>query len=285
MRVLVLCPPNITAPNGGPCGVLGDRLHQLPSLRACRRLFPEVVIWPRDPITEQIFGGPFLADETEFDRAICLFADPAQRPADCAQLVEAVAIARRVATSRCLLPARIDPRGERPVWRQLLDCIAPADDLTLPVYVPSEAAKTWAARFLTRIARDREVLLLSPFSGAPKYTVSREWWRALAGAFAPGIVLVPVQESEEPAAAEFFRGVDNVVIVVADIPQTAALAATPGLPVIGTDGGRLTLMAAARSEPVTGLFGLWPASAWAFPNVLAGDPRSTPEEALRNLSR
>jgi hypothetical protein len=116
--------------------------------------------------------------------------------------------------------------------------------------------------------------------GGQKRTVEAQWWTTLAKLFHYGVIIVPVHESEKKTAEMIFAGMQNVRVIALDLIRTAALAATPGVHVLGVDGGTLNLLAAASPTGVLGIYGDWPASAWALPNVVVRSADISPDEAI-----
>jgi hypothetical protein len=301
---LVLCPPNMTAPLDGANGRLGDRIHQLPAVRAVTHL-GRTCVWPGDDLARAVFRSlPVSYVEADGAHAVlawarrhavrrvyCLYAPPKTTPQgreqDCQCVQQCAAVALGLASSATVTqPADLDPVGRVPLWKQLLLAVQPDLERTLdwprlPFLTPRREDRHWATEFLERRAQGRPVLLLAPLAGAPTTTVPDSWWRELAGRFAHGLLVVPVHHTELGRAFSILGAVPNALILAVNLSRTAALAAGGSVHVIGSDGGRLNLISAARTRPVLALYRRWPASAWALPNVIPRGPDLTPGEALR----
>lgn len=309
---LVLTPPNMTAPLDGPNGVLGDRIHQLPTVTAVSRRFARTLVWPNDIQVQQLFQFvpvEFVRATTTTEviaecrragvsQVFCLYADasdchPAR--AECALLRQCDEIAAALAHHASVHrpdPGMPHPQSATPLWRLLLrsafpDDAEPAAAGTAPFLALPAPYRVWADAFIEAQCKSQATLLVSPFSGAPKWALDEPWWRELVEQFSVGQVLVPVYgDGEIQAAQRLFGTAPNVTVFEASIVKTAALATSPVVRVIGNDGGRMNVMAAAHPGAVVTAYGLWPASAWALPNVHAftrppdGPPPLTPTAAL-----
>jgi hypothetical protein len=307
---LVLAPPNMTVPAGGPGGLVGDRVHQTPALTALYGRRRPLLVWPDDAVTRAFFSFPEIefvpgqtagrAGEAIRDRGIeeiaALYSPthsiPPGRDAECGLLLEADAITAQLPGVRKHQRA-LDPLGSTPIWRQLLSLVPSKDaPAPLPWLRPREKAVAWAREMRSRKARDPNpnglLVILSPFSRSPKKTVEDAWWRRFAGLLSSCSIVVPVYGSGELAkAGRLFAGTAAAVIE-ADLDQTMALASLPNVRVFGIDGGKLNLLAASCRDRVAAFYGAWPASAWALPHVQALPPRLTPEAAISqfdNLQR
>jgi hypothetical protein len=303
--VLVLCPPNMTVPNDGPKGVLGDRIHQLPALKAATDVYDRTYVWPNDPVARAVFESlqaAFLPGKESakvielakthgVGKVICLYADPSTCPPgrvqDCEILVKCHEIATAVAPGNISMPNQLDPRGRVSLWKRLLMTVRPEvrQDLqwpTLPFLSPTSTGdRAWARDFVSQLAQpDEPVLVVSPLSGAPKGTVTPIWWEELVQLFHFGKIIVPVHDTEVARAETLFGGAQNVRVIAADISKTSSLAGVQGVHVLGVDGGRMNVLAASRSNGVLTIYGEWPAPAWAMPNVVTRGPDMTPYEAL-----
>jgi hypothetical protein len=303
-HVLVLCPPNMTAPQNGPNGFLGDRVHQLPAVALATRLYSHVYVWPEDPVTREMFQ--FLpvnfiqaketdevtkqAAELKITRSVCLYTDPStcvpERAKDCETVKRCHEIAKRVTPTAFSMPEKLEPKGQVPLWRRLYATVRPKTTVDLhwpsvPFLMPGTEHQSWAVGYVNLIAGDKPILIISPLSGAPKGVVDNQWWLALAKCFNHGVIIVPVHEAEVTKARAIFGDLQNVVVIAANIAQTAALAAFQGAHVLGIDGGKMNVLAASKPTSVLCLYGEeWPASAWAMPNVVVRDSNITPEEAI-----
>ena len=307
-KVLILCPPNMTAPMNGPKGIVGDRIHQLPAVQEATSLFSEVFVWPEDAITRQVFQflpKKFLqgklpsevvkeALELGINQLIGLYANPTtclpSRMADCEMVLKCDEIAQEMKRSGASIsiPIHLNPKGRIPLWRELLSTVRPQSKMdllwpTVPFFRPSPEVCLWAEQYVDGIAEKRPVLVVSPLSGSPKGVVDNQWWCELAQLFGYGKLIVPVHEREIKKAEEIFNGLPNVGIIGADLAQTAALASLHNTHVIGIDGGIMNVLAAAKVTGVMGIYGEWPASAWAMPNVVVRDSDITPEEAIMTV--
>ncbi len=183
------------------------------------------------------------------------------------------------------MPEDLDPKGHIPIWRKLLATVRPRVKFDLqwpsvPFLVASKQHQSWAEEYVNRIVGSKPLLVVSPLSGAPKGVVDDQWWRALAKRFNYGMIIVPVHEKEIDKAKALFGDLSNVTVMAADLAQTSALAAHPAAHVLGVDGGKMNVLAASKPTGVLGLYGQWPASAWALPNVIARDSQITPDEAI-----
>lgn len=296
----------MTAPLDGPNGLVGDRVHQLPAVTHVARRHSRTLLWPLDAVTRQLYGhlGVEFVDTLDaagvvevarrvaVTRVFALFPDPAPTPphraADAAVVVLADAIAGTLGADGDVTVHRargLDPRGRVPLWRRLYAC-TDSDRAArfawpiAPFLEPDAAARDWARAALNRAAGTSPALVISPFSGGDKNALTGPWWLRLASMF-DGAVLVPVYgDREVRRARRLFTGVSNVQIVIADLAQAAALAADPRGHVLGIDGGRMMVLAAASSRGALAVFGRWPASAWALPNMVVRDKQLTPDEAL-----
>lgn len=317
-KLLALCPPNMTVPVGGPNGFIGDRVHQLAAIRAGVRMYGCVHVWPCDRAARAILtirGADFISAECPDDVAaaairlgvdtvLCLYREPVDIPSgrqkDCLLVsqCEQVVGLLRPHMKNIRRPEELDPKGNVFLWKRFLDVVCPETSgagavPTMPILVPDGEAVSWATEFLGSISPGGGVLVVSALSGTPRApggadasrTVNDEWWRRLAGLFS-GPIIVPVPENDVPRAQAIFEGHSNVRIVATSIMQTAALAAAPGTRILGIDGGGFNLLASACPRKVVGLYGVWPASAWAMPNVMPLDADDvSPPEALSALDR
>jgi len=304
-RTLVLAPPNMTVPASGPSGLIGDRVHQTPALTAIHGRQRPLLLWPDDVVTRTFFSFPeveFVPGQTasqaleaiqeeEIEEVIALYSPthsiPAGREAECGLLREADAITAQlqgVRKRQCCL----DPRGDTPIWRQLLSLVSFEGTLPpLPWLRPREKAVAWAYEILSRNVRNWNpndpLVILSPFAGSPKKAVGDAWWRRLVELLPSCFIVAPVYGNKELAKAKhLFEGTDAVVIE-ADLDQTIAFASLPNVSVFGIDGGRLNLLAASCKSRVHAFYGIWPASAWALPNVHVLTPGLTPEAVISKL--
>ncbi len=303
---LVLAPPNMTAPLGGANGQLGDRIHQLPAVRAVTEMARTTLVWPADILAREVFRSlpvTFVQEQDPqqviaaakrhgVEMVACLYtppkATPPGRERDCLPVCQCDEIALRLEPTRVFAPAVVDPAGRVPLWRVLLLAVRPDLEQSLawpqlPFLLPEPADVAWAEEFLVRHAAGRPVLLLAPLAGSPEGSAPDDWWRELAALFYRRRIIVPVHDTEEESARRMLGGAANVQVVVAGVSRTAALAAGPGVHVIGIDGGRMNLMAVARTAGALAIFRCWPASAWGLPNVVARDIGLTPLEALRSV--
>ncbi|MDI7277095.1 MAG: hypothetical protein QME94_14060, partial [Anaerolineae bacterium] len=301
---LVLCPPNITAPLYGASGRLGDRIHQLPAVRAAVDLEEHAYLWPADDLGRQVFRGlpaEFIHTDDPAEvvrqaracgvtRVVSLYTPPKTIPMgrelDCERLVQCDQIALALQPVLQHGPLELDPKGRVPLWRRMLLAVTPGFEKSLawpepPFFAPRPEDRAWAEAYVGECARGRPVLLVAPLAGTSEGSVADWWWRDLAERFGHGWIIAPVHTDELAKAREMLGPGANVTVLEADVSRTAALAALRGVHVIGIDGGRLNLMAAARSAPVLAIFRLWPASAWALPNVIVRDTSLSPQEALQ----
>jgi hypothetical protein len=296
----------MTVPASGPSGLVGDRVHQAPALSVIHGRRRPLLLWPDDVVTRTFFSFPeveFVPGQTagqaweaiqneEIEEVVALYSPtysiPAGREADCGLLREADAITaqlRGVRKRQCCL----DPRGSAPIWRQLLSLVPLEDALPpLPWFRPREKAVAWAGELLSRNVRNRNandpLVILSPFSGAPKKGVEDAWWRRLADLLSGCSIVAPVYGNRELArAGRLFEGT-SVAVIEADLDQTMALASLPNVSVFGVDGGRLNLLAASCKSRVHAFYGIWPASAWALPNVHVLPPGLTPEALISQFN-
>jgi hypothetical protein len=312
---LVLCPDNMTAAYGGPNGILGDRIHQLPAV-AWVAAHGKAFVWPNDAVVRDAFqyepvqfcrgSTPEEVAREVWDAGVttvhCLYAEPSRMPeekrAHGARVLACQAVVELLKAVTATAPDELDPRGEVPLWRQLYASVCPTAAETLawprpPFLVPTTAQVAEAAARVRSLAEDKPVIVASPLTGSPKDALDRDWWPRLAREFSAGHILVPVlpTEKELAEAAAFFAGESNVTVFGADLAETASLAAVPGVHVIGNDGGRLNVLAAAHPVGVLAAYGDWPASAWALPHVVARAARFidgkraflSPREALRTV--
>ena len=303
--MLVLAPPNMTVPASGPSGLVGDRVHQTPALTAIYSRRRPLLLWPDDVVTRTFFSFQeveFVPGQTasqaleaiqdeEIEEAVALYSPthsiPAGREADCGLLREADAITtklRGVRKRQCCL----DPLGGTPIWRQLLSLVPFEEALPpLPWLRPLEKAVAWAGEILSQNIRDWNangpLVILSPFSGSPKQAVEDAWWRRLADLLSGCSIVAPVYGNRELAEARHLFAGTAAVVIEADLDQTIALASLPNVGVFGIDGGRLNLLAASCKSRVHAFYGIWPASAWALPNVHALPPGLTPEAVIPEL--
>jgi hypothetical protein len=251
-----------------------------------------VLVWPDDVASRAFFSGPgerFIPGRTaeEAVRALggnevadvfCIYSPTctiqAEREADCRLLREADEIVSRLAGGKVLQPARLDPLGDIPIWQQVWNTFRPGREAVgLPWFRPGKAPAVWARAVLAGEfpgwAEGDPVVIVSPFSGAPKKAVPDGWWREFAAGRADVPMVAPVYgEGEMEKGRGLFAGT-TVRVMEADLEQIIALGAMPNSEVIGVDGGRLNLLAASRAMPVQAFYGIWPASAWALPNVEA----------------
>lgn len=95
-KVLALCPPNITAVKNGPNDMLGDRVHQLPTVQnICKRA--KCFVWPRYDFTTEVFafanGVSFFHRSSIIDvvnniksagitEVVCLYGEPLVYPSN-----------------------------------------------------------------------------------------------------------------------------------------------------------------------------------------------------------
>ena len=303
--VLVLVPPNMTVPASGPNGFLGDRIHQFPSVHAVCARSARVLLWPDDAVTRAFFSFPnirFVKGQTaleaceaireeKIEEVMCLYspsrATPPEREADCRLLREAEAIVCGLPAAGVQQPGRLDPLGAVPVWRQLRDSFDfKTDPLPLPWFEPGADALSWTSDVVSDFHSRRETgpfLIISPFSGSPKKAVPDDWWVELVRSLPPFTVVVPVfGNAEMDKANRLFAGT-GALVIEADLLQTIALSSLSASEVLGVDGGRLNLLAASQCRPVHAFFGIWPASAWALPNVQALPLDLTPAEAIQQI--
>ena len=249
--------------------------------------FPEVEFVPGQTASQALDA----VQHEKIEEVVALYSPtdsiPAGRETDCELLLEADAITARlqgVQKRQC----RLDPRGDTPIWRQLLSLVLPEDaQPPLPWLYPREKAVAWAYEMLFQNDRNWKpndpLVILSPFSGSPKQAVGDAWWRRLASMLSGCAIIAPVYGNKELAqAGHLFAGTD-VVVIEADLDQAIALASLPNVRVFGIDGGRLNLLAASCTGRVHAFYGIWPASAWSLPNVHVLPPGSTPKMALAKL--
>ena len=236
---------------------------------------------PRDVVTQVSALG--------VTKVICLYADPSTRPfwraKDCDMVEQCHVIATQVASHNIFMPKELDPRGRVPLWRRLVATVRPVVEhdlkwLAVPFLLPNAQAKIWAQDCVRHNAQGKPVLIVSPMSGAPKGTVVEQWWWTLAKRFDYGIIIIPVHQSEVTKVQTLFGNLQNVKVVATDIAQAAGLAAIEGVHVLGVDGGRMNVLAASRRTGALCIYGEWPASAWAMPNVVARESDITPDEAI-----
>ena len=298
-NTLVLIPPNATVPESGPNGFIGDRVHQAPAFFSICAERKAVLVWPDDVASRTFFSAPnveFIPGRTAADlvRALkdnrlaevfCLYSParriPPGRDADCELPREADAIVSKLQGINVFQPSRLDPLGDIPIWLQLWNTFhGQREVLALPWFLPTREAALWVSEVLAKVfpgwrAGD-PVVIVSPFSGSPKKAVQDAWWREFAAFRADYSILAPVYGDDELEKARILFGGTPVRVIEAKLDQTIALGALPNSEVIGVDGGRLNLLAASREKPVHAFFGIWPASAWALPNVQALPPGSRP---------
>jgi len=288
--IIVLCPPHATTACGGPRGVLGDRIHQLAVLTALAGSGKALCLWPRDGLTESLFGAlkPQWIDLFETDgvppdaKVIGLFGMPenAQPESSNEALLDLDRLARQRWGDAYQRPDWIDPRSARPVWEQLTQWLETLLGERLPgIQLPLLPAVAWHQMVC---AAGQKVVIVSPLAGAVKGAFADGWWRDFAQSCEPHRLVVPIMPEEEAEARQHFVGASNVSYVSGSIEMTAAMAMRADA-AIGVDGGRLNLIAASRAGKVLGFYAAWPASAWALPNVQACDFSMRPEEAARAL--
>ena len=304
--VLVLCPNNMTSPSNGPNGFLGDRIHQLPSVIVATQAYSQVFIWPLDPFTKQVFQflpvkfiqkntpeGVFReATNLGIKMVIGLYAKPINLPTgrekDCETVNLCHEIAEKVTPENVVIPNDLDPRGLIPIWQQLAITVRRQVNKksklpSLPFLSPTNEYRKWGVDLLNQKAKEKPVIVASPLSGGDKKTVNDQWWRELAKQYSHGHILVPVWEGYLQRANAIFGSQPNISVVSANIAQIAGLSSKNGVHVLGIDGGNMNVMAASRSTGVLTIYGEWPASAWAMPNVVVRDPSITPAEAIRDV--
>ena len=202
-----------------------------------------------------------------------------ERDADCQWLHEADAIVCNLPEIKASQPVRLDPLGDIPIWLQLWNTFHPRQEApALPWLLPKREAELRVSELLTReVAGWREgnrLLILSPFSGSPKKAVEDAWWREFISVRSDSFAVAPVYGCGELEKARLLFDGTSVRVIEADLDQTIALGALPNSEVIGVDGGRLNLLAASRKDSVSAFYGIWPASAWALPNVRTLSPGS-----------
>lgn len=289
-KAFVLAPPNMTVPESGPNGFLGDRVHQIPAVAAISGSNSPTFLWPDDAATRAFFSLPnvrFVSGSTATEaiaalqgesiaEIFCLYSPlksiPAGREADCKPLREAELIASHFPSAKVHRATRLDPLGAAPVWKQLRQQLGfqnppPA----LPWLKPTPIGSEWVSIVLQRSFAgwldDDSLLILSPFSGSPKKAVRDEWWREFVELLPGHRIVVPVHGQTELQKAHQLFAESHVLET--SIEQCISLAALPNARVLGVDGGRLNLLAASSQNPVHAFHGIWPSSAWALPNVQA----------------
>jgi len=285
-EVIVLCPPHATTACGGPRGVLGDRIHQLVVLDALVRSGRALTIWPQDNLTETLFAGlqPQWMESLNSEiaepatKVIGLFAMPDKGRSDLTDmdLLSLDRAARSRWGEAYHRPDYVDPGGASPIWKQQLNWLESLIGESLPdIKLP--LLKVDSADSIPHTEGQR-VILASPLSGGEKRAVSDDWWREFAQVLAPDVLVVPVMADEKERARAMFKGAENIQFTPGDIPSTVSLAFLADA-AIGVDGGRLNVIAASRIDKVLGFYGIWPASAWALPNVVTCDLEMTPQAA------
>lgn len=292
----MLAPSNITTPLGGPPGILGDRVQQLPSLLGIGSRHGPLLLWPDGPITRGLFALPHVVFATELSApqrahitdVFCLYSPAAQEPAtavgDQRLLHVADRIVRTLPQARRHQPTRLDPRGDIPVWRQLWEQLGLGQSVTnLPWRRPSPDAKDWLRDVLTAMSwrPSQPFVVLSPVTGGDKHTVTESWWRELISLLRDVPVMVPIGQPRERQQAQDLTAGTTARVIKADLDQLAALSAHPDAAVVGNDGGLLQALASARHGTVRAFYGAWPASAWALPNVQPLPLTTRPEELLQ----
>jgi len=303
---LILAPPNATVPKSGPNGLIGDRVHQAPSFFSIYAKHRPILIWPDDVATRSLFSFPgveFLSGNTAaemlpalkekmFSEVFCFYSPtasiPPEREADCHLLREADAIVSSLPGFKVSQPSRLNPLGSEPIWKQLFGTFSGQHELPrLPWFLPKEESIIWAAGMSAEefpgAQEPNPLVILSHFSGSPKKAVEDAWWRELVSLLSDFPVVTAVYGQSELEKAQLLFAGTNVSVIEADLDQTIALGSLSNSIVIGIDGGRLNLLAASRKDPVYAFYGIWPASAWALPNVTVLEPGSNPSEVIRKI--
>ncbi|MEM9444535.1 MAG: hypothetical protein AAGA18_04205 [Verrucomicrobiota bacterium] len=296
-RLLILCPSHMTRPLGGPKGILGDRIHQLAALQSITSINPNPLIWPHDNITKDLFSSISVEfiEGNQSDLRVALSREdifaviglffPTQNCrksliSDCHHLIELENMVNETVKAKFHLAQDIHPRGETPHYIQLIKLASrilkkELPDISLPL-VKSPLNPT---------PSKSHGILLSPLSGSPKHAISKPWWQSFAKLTEHQTnLLIPILPQERENTQRIFEDFDHITIVEASLLETVAIA-SEGMPTIGIDGGRLNLLAAGRTleQKVVGIYGDWPASAWALPNIIPKTQSLKPEEALELL--
>ena len=305
-KVFVLAPSNMTVPASGPNGLIGDRVHQTPTIAALLEEHRDLLLWPDDVVTRAFFSRPgihFVAGRTaaEVVRALegqgveeifALYSPvdstSPDREADVEILRVAEAIARGLSGTRLHQPSVIDPLGETAVWRQLWDSFPRRTDWKpLPWLQPAEKDVAWARDALAGAFPSWTpgdlFTILSPFSGSPKKAVPDSWWQEFIRLQSHLPTVIPIYGDAEREKARLLFGGTSALIIEADLGQTMAFASLPKSEVIGIDGGRLNVLAASRKSKVYAFYGIWPASAWALPNTESLPLNSHPEKIIERI--
>lgn len=302
--VLALCPANMTVGWDGPNGKLGDRIHQLPAVRYLMRVCKRVLVWPLDAVTRDLYADmnvTLLEESVVTDvvgrcrqegvnRIVGLHGGlpdsniSIQRAVDAGGVQQCLDIVAGFYNGkRVVHPHPLDPRGHFPLWQALLGFSGEqigipleAGDRKLPFATANEIGTTWA-QTVARADDDATnanspFVIVSPLSagGLPvEEKAYTPWWSELIERLgqAGWNVICPVLDHEVADAQALLGDHPHVTVNAADLAQTVALGSLTYSVVVGIDGGRLNLLAASRAEPVIGLYGKWPASAWALPNV------------------